>query len=96
MSLNEWKDKYSENHGFAFISPSISPTESIHRLAETLISAGITASLPIAVSVFGRITLFAYSDFDGPRFFKAAGFFEQIIAQAKIVPLREYLERVEK
>lgn len=93
ITVEEIKTKYRDNHGFAFICQHPVSNGAIQRLADTLISAGITTEMPLVVTrVDSFATIFIYNRFDAPTFFARAQIFEQMMGVARVVPFLEYLK----
>lgn len=94
ISAEEIREKYSQNHGFAFISAQRVSDEAAYRLADTLIKAGIASKLPLLITRYEQSVIFVYDDFNGPEFFNKAQIFEQMFQIARVIPFMEYVGRV--
>ena len=94
LTLQEWKEKYHDYFGFAFISAGSVADNSIINLVEAIKFHKISGSDPVEVSRFDNVVLFAYEEFNGPHFFGTANWFEHSFQVAQIRPLSHYLKGV--
>lgn len=92
MELQDFRAKYSNNHGFVFIVNSYVKNKSIESLVENMKTFGITKENPLCVSRVGNAILFAYKDFDGPLFFQVADRFN-FMNLARVEPLHLFLKQ---
>lgn len=95
VNLQELKDNYMDNHGFALISDLRVKDLSIEILCNMIINKGITKDFPVLVTRIKNAVVFIYdknTSFNAPQFFSYADFFNTL-GVGEVMPLLFFLKQ---